>query len=49
MECVLVLGPLQPVAVAVIVELPVQVPKKVTAPVVELIVFPNNKLLASRL
>ena len=47
--CVAVLGPPQPVAVAVIIEVPVQPTTKVTAPLVVLIVLPPVKLAASRL
>ena len=47
--CVAVLGPPQPVAVTVIVEVPVHIDVKVTAPLVVLMVFPADKLGASRL
>ena len=42
--CVAVVGPLQPVAVAVIVEVPIHVATYVTAPVAALIVLPPEGL-----
>ena len=48
-ECVALLGPLQPVAVAVITELPTHKALKVTSPVAASILFPPSKLKASRL
>ena len=45
--CVAVFGPLQPVAVAVIVEVPLQVAVKLTSPVAVFMVFPANILVAS--
>ena len=42
-----VVGPLHPVAVAVITDVPLQLPEYVTAPVAVLIVLPAAKLVAS--
>ena len=47
--CVEVLGPLHPVAVAVIVDVPLQPASYVTAPVVALLYYSPAKLVASRL
>jgi hypothetical protein len=46
--CVAVLGPLQPAADAVIVEVPDQVVTYVTCPVDEFMVLPPAKLVASK-
>ena len=46
--CIAFLGPLQPAAVAVMVEGPLQVGAKLTSPVVELMVFPANVLVTSK-
>src|SRR6185503_19282330 len=47
--CVADFGPLQPVAVAVIVDVPIHNAANVTVPVAALIVLPPNKLAPSRL
>jgi len=47
--CVDVCGPLHPVALAVIIEVPVQPATYVTLPMAVLIVFPAARLAASRL
>ena len=46
--CVVDLGPLHPVAVTVIVEVPNQVGANVTSPLVEFMIFPPDKLVLSR-
>jgi hypothetical protein len=47
--CVLVLGPLQPSALAVTIDTPDHEGSKVTSPVAALIVLPPARLAASRL
>ena len=46
--CVAVFGPLQPAALAVMVDVPVHPAAKVTSPVDELIEFPPAKVVASK-